>query len=1548
MTVVNFKPYLESICKKYAQWWDVYTLTDVVGKKRDEQKKPLPLLHNLMVETLKREKESWGEQEEKTEKLTVLEGLRKYALNHVLLIGRPGSGKSTALVRLLLESSQKERETGFLNPKLGFYRLTSLRNPVSDIGVSSQFQRTSDMSQGINSLAISGDNAPIPVLVELRYYQTSILDLIRDFLKRHQILLSTCEIEQLLLQGQFLLLVDGVNELPSEAARQDLQKFRQDYRNTTPMVFTTRDLGVGGDLGIEKKLQMQPLTEEQMREFVCRYLPEQGEEMLKQLSGRLRELGETPLLLLMLCSVFVDNRNQVPANLGSVFRRFTEIYDDKLKQDIPVTDESRRWWKRLLQHLAWVMTHGGTSPADCRDAKLPCGNAKRERVSTEVLGFSTTEILVAIPKQQARDILTQFLKQQDYHQPRDAEVWLDDLLKHHLIQIGTDNQIEFRHQLLQEYYAAERLLQELPKLSDEQLQWDYLNYLKWTEPVTLMMQLLDVETQNLRVVKLALKVDWQLGARLAGEVKPEFQKETVKLITDFNLPEFLSIRLLRISQSEAAIPGLIKLLEHQDSSVRRRAASTLGEIKSEAAIPGLIKLLEYQDLDVRFRAAYALGEIKSEAAIPGLIKLLEHQDSDVRFRAAYALEKIKSEAAIPGLIKLLEHQDSDVRYSAAYALREIKSEAAIPGLIKLLEHQDSHLHFRAASALREIKSEAAIPGLIKLLEHQDSDVRRSAAYALREIKSEAAIPGLIKLLEHQDSDVRRSAASVLLKIKLEAAVPGLIKLLEDEESYVRYRVAYALGEIKSEAAVPGLIKLLEDEDYDVLYSTVDALGKIKSEAAVTRLIKLLEHQESYVRYSAADALGEIKSEAAIPGLIKLLEDQDSSVRYSAADALGEIKSEAAIPGLIKLLEDQDSSVRYCVAFALEKIKSEAAIPGLIKLLEHQDSHVRSRAASALGEIKSEAAIPGLIKLLEDQDYSVRYCVAFALEKIKSEAAIPGLIKLLEHQDSDVRSRAAYALGKIKSEAAIPGLIQLLEHQDSDVRYRAAYALGKIKSEAAIPGLIKLLEHQDSDVRSSAAYALGEIKSEPAIPGLIKLLEHQDFFVRSRAASALGEIKSEAAIPGLIKLLEDQDSHVRSRAASALVEIKSEAAIPGLIKLLEHQDFFVHYSAADALGKIKSEAAIPELIKLLKNKNFLNLNNGENASQTINALAKIQEHFKYYKPIPKPTMSKSTSHNYALLIGVGELPEFAQKYQLPVVVKDIKAIAYLLTDPKFCGYINDENHTRLLLNTDATSQGILDALQFLKQQAENDPEATILIYYSGHGFLDDSGDYYLIPYETDQEEIIETALPANTFKQALREIPAKRLLVIIDCCHAQGMASSKDGKTQIKAPKGFTQTALSKTIIDDLKQGTGRVVFTSSTGKQLSWIRRDDTMSIYTYHFLEALQGAGNQPGDKVVKVSHLMNYLGKTVPASTQQECQAEQTPFFDFATEDFPIALLRGGKGLPQQEPEELKREAQEKIRGISDNVSNNISNSDVGNIISITAESVNVGGISSTKGGH
>ncbi|MDB9414575.1 HEAT repeat domain-containing protein [Microcystis aeruginosa] len=653
--MIDWTPYLESISEKYAQWETFYTLTDVERKTRPS--KTAPLLRDLWVQTIEKEPQNpqeRPERPEKTERFTVLDGLRKYAANHVLLKGRPGSGKSTALARLLLEES---------------------------VGVQSLRPNQQNQAKIIQ----------IPILIELRLYETSILDLILQFLKRHKLIIDSNTLESWLLENQNfrpLLLFDGINELPSDTARQKLKNFRQQYAEIS-MIFTTRDLG-SDDLDIEKKLEMLPLSEAQMQDFVKTYLPEKGEEMLKQLGNRLKELGETPLLLWMLCSVFDDNQNKIPANLGLVFQIFTGIYDKKLKADVPTYNESRDWWRELLQVLAWKMTQGE----------------------------SKTEIQVAISRTEAEEELSKFIKNKglpEYY----SKQWLEDLLKYHLIHLEGNDKIAFRHQLIQEYYTAEELKKKLPHLRDEQLQWDYLNYLKWTEPMALLLGLLDNETQAKRVVKLGLAIDLKLGARLAGEVNFKFQKQTVGLVLGLDVPKRFKVELLGLTKSNEVVNQLLKALEDSDEYVRGNAAFALGKIGSETAIPGLLKALEDSDEYVRGNAAFALGNIGSETAIPGLLKALEDSDEYVRRNAAVALGKIGSETAIAGLLKALEHSDVYVRRNAAEALGKIGSETAIAGLLKALEHSDVYVRRNAAEALGNIGTETAMTELIKCLKNPD-------------------------------------------------------------------------------------------------------------------------------------------------------------------------------------------------------------------------------------------------------------------------------------------------------------------------------------------------------------------------------------------------------------------------------------------------------------------------------------------------------------------------------------------------------------------------------------------------------------------------------------------------------------------------------------------------------------------------------------------------------------------------------------------------------------------------------------------------------------
>ena len=124
------------------------------------------------------------------------------------------------------------------------------------------------------------------------------------------------------------------------------------------------------------------------------------------------------------------------------------------------------------------------------------------------------------------------------------------------------------------------------------------------------------------------------------------------------------------------------------------------------------------------------------------------------------------------------------------------------------------------------------------------------------------------------------------------------------------------------------------------------------------------------------------------------------------------------------------------------------------------------------------------------------------------------------------------------------------------------------------------------------------------------------------------------------------------------------------------------------------------------------------------------------------------------------------------------------------------------------------------------------------------------------------------------------------------------------PRDIEVRPLPEFLAHALREGEGRAVLTSSRGTQRSWERPDNTHGIFTYHLLEALQGAGNQPGDNMVHLSNLQNYLGRKVSETARNLCRAEQTPFFDLASEDFPIALLRGGRGLPAGGWEAVKHE--------------------------------------------
>jgi hypothetical protein len=100
-------------------------------------------------------------------------------------------------------------------------------------------------------------------------------------------------------------------------------------------------------------------------------------------------------------------------------------------------------------------------------------------------------------------------------------------------------------------------------------------------------------------------------------------------------------------------------------------------------------------------------------------------------------------------------------------------------------------------------------------------------------------------------------------------------------------------------------------------------------------------------------------------------------------------------------------------------------------------------------------------------------------------------------------------------------------------------------------------------------------------------------------------------------------------------------------------------------------------------------------------------------------------------------------------------------------------------------------------------------------------------------------------------------------------------------------------LEELTQGSGRAVISSSQGEQQSYMRRDGAMSIFTYHLIEALTGHAQPPeGAAEVLITDVMSYVHRKVPKSAESDWFAEQQPDYQLSG-NFPVALLLGGKGL-------------------------------------------------------
>ncbi len=221
------------------------------------------------------------------------------------------------------------------------------------------------------------------------------------------------------------------------------------------------------------------------------------------------------------------------------------------------------------------------------------------------------------------------------------------------------------------------------------------------------------------------------------------------------------------------------------------------------------------------------------------------------------------------------------------------------------------------------------------------------------------------------------------------------------------------------------------------------------------------------------------------------------------------------------------------------------------------------------------------------------------------------------------------------------------------------------------------------------------------------------------------------------------------------------------------------------------------------------------------------------------------------------------YQNP----DIPAVTFAHRDGEFMrqyliqtlGY----REGNIFVYRDATQSNFRTALRKLRNAAKK--KADVFVYYTGHGAPDpEEKRGYFVPVDCDPNYVQLGGVGLDEFYDALRDIPARTMTVVIDACFSgasdQGMIVRNISPIML-------------VVESEARLGDRAVAFTSSAGQEVSSWYPEKKHSLYTYFFLKGLQGAADQDQDQALTAGELQDYLEGNVPYMARRLNNRQQTP---------------------------------------------------------------------------
>jgi uncharacterized caspase-like protein len=203
--------------------------------------------------------------------------------------------------------------------------------------------------------------------------------------------------------------------------------------------------------------------------------------------------------------------------------------------------------------------------------------------------------------------------------------------------------------------------------------------------------------------------------------------------------------------------------------------------------------------------------------------------------------------------------------------------------------------------------------------------------------------------------------------------------------------------------------------------------------------------------------------------------------------------------------------------------------------------------------------------------------------------------------------------------------------------------------------------------------------------------------------------------------------------------------------------------------------------------------------------------------------------------------------------DVGALHDVLKNSQVGGF----DDVDLIFNS--TSSNVRVAIStFFTRKSHDD---LLVLYFSGHGVLDDNGRLYLAIKDTNHNYLRATAIPAAFITDEMDHSRSRRQVLVLDCCHSGAFARGSKGSTGASVG---TATAFEG-------KGYGRVILTASDATQYAWegdrVIGEAENSLFTHHLVQGLQtGQADANGDGKITVDELYDYVYKQVVTQTPKQ----------------------------------------------------------------------------------